>query len=151
MAGIRIRYPTRTALRRALYTRSVAMPPHTVRMPERQKRATRHAQSAPGFQHHPTRTIVSSRKLPFQPARCPVSEGHKSKLENIQDEPSSVFHEIRNGKIWFSEEVLKDHLKLRISLWRYLRDSRFFVALTAPFIYACMIPFVLLDLFVSVY
>ena len=80
-----------------------------------------------------------------------MPEGHKSKPENTQDEPSSVFHEIRDGKIWFSEEVIKEQRKLKTSLWRYVRSSRFFVALTAPFIYSCVIPFLLLDLFVSIY
>ena len=72
-------------------------------------------------------------------------------LEKLEEEIKSQFYELRNGKIWFSEEIKREHRRLKTSLFRYLRQSRFFVILTAPFIYACIIPFLLLDLFVSVY
>lgn len=67
------------------------------------------------------------------------------------DETHSPFYEMREGAAWFSEEMRREHLRLKTSLWRYIRNSRFFVALTAPLIYACIIPFLLLDLFVTVY
>ena len=66
-------------------------------------------------------------------------------------ESESLFYELRKGKVWFSEEIKREHRRLKTSLWRYIRQSRFFVALTAPFIYACIIPFLLLDVFVTVY
>jgi hypothetical protein len=72
-------------------------------------------------------------------------------LEKLEEEIKSQFYELRNGKIWFSEEIKREHRRLKTSLFRYLLLSRFFVILTAPFIYACIIPFLLLDLFVSVY
>ncbi|HTZ72681.1 MAG TPA: hypothetical protein VMB47_02070 [Candidatus Aquilonibacter sp.] len=75
----------------------------------------------------------------------------KSHAPSADRDSLPLFHEIRNGKIWFSEEVIKEQRKLKTSLWRYVRSSRFFVALTAPFIYSCVIPFFLLDLFVSIY
>lgn len=68
-----------------------------------------------------------------------------------ESESESLFYELRKGKIWFSEEIKREHRKLKTSLWRYIRQSRFFVALTAPLIYACVIPFLLLDLFVTIY
>jgi hypothetical protein len=66
-------------------------------------------------------------------------------------ESHSLFYELREGKAWFSEEMRREHRRLKTSLWRYVRRSRFFVALTAPLIYACIVPFLLLDLFVTVY
>jgi len=68
-----------------------------------------------------------------------------------EPESESRFYELRKGKVWFSEEIKREQRKLKTSLWRYIRQSRFFVALTAPLIYACIIPFLLLDLFVTVY
>lgn len=68
-----------------------------------------------------------------------------------ESESESLFYELRKGKVWFSEEIKREHRKLKTSLWRYIRQSRFFVALTAPLIYACVIPFLLLDLFVTIY
>ncbi|MGA8143270.1 MAG: hypothetical protein WB987_05205 [Candidatus Acidiferrales bacterium] len=70
---------------------------------------------------------------------------------SAEQDGESLFYELRKGKVWFSEEIRREHRKLRTSLWRYIRHSRFFVALTAPFIYACVIPFLLLDVFVTVY
>jgi hypothetical protein len=72
-------------------------------------------------------------------------------IEKLEEEVKSQSYELRNGKIWFSEEIKREHRRLKTSLFRYLLRSRFFVILTAPFIYSCIIPFVLLDLFVSVY
>ncbi len=67
------------------------------------------------------------------------------------DERWSPFYELREQEVWFSEETKRDHRRLKASLWHYVRHSRFFVALTAPFIYACIVPFLVLDLFVTTY
>jgi hypothetical protein len=72
-------------------------------------------------------------------------------LEKLEEEIQSQFYELRKGKVWFSEEIKREHRRLKTSLLRYVLRSRILAILTAPFIYACLIPFVLLDLFVSVY
>jgi len=71
--------------------------------------------------------------------------------EKIEEEIKSAFYELRNGKVWFSNEIKREHRRLKTSLVRYVLHSRILAILTAPFIYAVIIPFVLLDLFVSVY
>lgn len=76
---------------------------------------------------------------------------HLPGVEELEEEVKSRFHELRNGKIWFSEEIKKEHRRLKTSLFRYIVHSRALAIVTAPFIYACIIPFVLLDLFVSIY
>lgn len=72
-------------------------------------------------------------------------------VEKIEEEIKSAFYELRNGKVWFSKEIKRDHRRLKTSLVRYFLHSRILAILAAPFIYAVIIPFVLLDLFVSVY
>jgi hypothetical protein len=72
-------------------------------------------------------------------------------VEELEEKIKSQFYELRNGKVWFSEDIKREHRKLKTSLARYVLHSRFFAIITAPFIYACFIPFVLTDLFVSVY
>ena len=72
-------------------------------------------------------------------------------VEKIKAEIKSKWYELRNGKVWFSEEIKREHGKLKTSLARYVLQSRALAILTAPFIYAVIIPFVLLDLFVTVY
>ena len=72
-------------------------------------------------------------------------------IEKLEEEIQSAFYELRNGKVWFSNEIKREHRRLKTSLVRYVLHSRILAILTAPFIYACIIPFALLDLFVSVY
>jgi hypothetical protein len=72
-------------------------------------------------------------------------------VEKLEEEIKSKWYELRDGKVWFSEEIKREHGKLKTSLSRYVLQSRALAILTAPFIYAVIIPFVLLDLFVTVY
>jgi hypothetical protein len=74
-----------------------------------------------------------------------------AEVEKIEDKAKSAFYELRNGEVWFSKEMKREHIRLKTSLARYILQSRLLAVLTAPFIYAVIIPFVLLDLFVSVY
>jgi hypothetical protein len=74
-----------------------------------------------------------------------------SELEKIEGQVKSAFYELRNGEVWFSKAIELEHRRLKTSLARYVLQSRVLAVLTAPFIYAVIIPFVLLDLFVSVY
>jgi len=55
------------------------------------------------------------------------------------------------GQALFEEEVLRRHRELKIRLSTYVLKAPPLVILTAPFIYALIVPFVLLDLFVTVY
>jgi hypothetical protein len=45
----------------------------------------------------------------------------------------------------------RGHQHAAIPLWRYLHRARLLVLLSAPLIYACLLPLLLLDLFVSIY
>jgi len=76
---------------------------------------------------------------------------HLLGAEELEEDVKSHFHELRNGKICFSEEIKKEHRRLKTSVFRYVAHSRVLAIVTAPFIYACIVPFVRLDLFVSMY
>lgn len=58
---------------------------------------------------------------------------------------------LENGKIAFEEEILRRHRQLRTGFLTYIRRARILTILTAPVIYAVIVPLVLLDLFVSLY
>ena len=60
-------------------------------------------------------------------------------------------YSIENGRIVFEDEARRRHRALRIRLWVFLRQTRPMVVLTAPVIYALIVPFVLLDLCVTIY
>jgi hypothetical protein len=58
---------------------------------------------------------------------------------------------VKGRVVQFEERVLKRHRELKIGLSRYILGARPLLILAAPLIYSLIIPFVLLDLFISVY
>lgn len=58
---------------------------------------------------------------------------------------------IEHGRIIFEQELLRRHRELQVKLARYLLNARPLVVLTAPVIYALIVPFVLLDVSVMIY
>jgi hypothetical protein len=58
---------------------------------------------------------------------------------------------LEKGRVAFEEELIRRHRELKIRLSRYVLDANPLVILTAPVIYAVIVPLVLLDLFVTVY
>ncbi|MEQ9694699.1 hypothetical protein [Shimia sp. SDUM112013] len=60
-------------------------------------------------------------------------------------------YRLDNGRVVFEAEARKRHRALRVRFWAFLRATRPLVVLTAPVIYALIIPFLILDLFVTVY
>lgn len=58
---------------------------------------------------------------------------------------------VEGGKVEFEEAVLRRHRALKTRLLRYLAGARPLIVVTAPVIYALIIPLVLLDVFVTTY
>lgn len=58
---------------------------------------------------------------------------------------------VRDRVVRFEERVLQRHKSLRKGLLRYVLSARPLFLLTAPLIYALVVPFALLDLFVTLY
>lgn len=58
---------------------------------------------------------------------------------------------MERGRVVFEEEVLRRHRELKTALLSYIWNANLLVIITAPVIYAMIVPLVLLDLFVSVY
>jgi hypothetical protein len=58
---------------------------------------------------------------------------------------------LEHGRVAFEEELLRRHRELRRKLLPFLFGAKPLVVLTAPVIYAGILAFLLLDLFVSVY
>jgi hypothetical protein len=58
---------------------------------------------------------------------------------------------LEHGRIRFEQELLRRHRELRVRLSSYLLNARPLVILTAPVIYSMIIPFVLLDVFITIY
>jgi hypothetical protein len=58
---------------------------------------------------------------------------------------------LEQGRIAFEKELLRRHRELKTALAPYIWNARPLVILTAPFIYALIVPLILLDLCVSLY
>jgi hypothetical protein len=76
----------------------------------------------------------------------------ETQLENeLSRARNTVEYRLEHGRVVFEEEVLRQHRKLKTGLWRYISGARPLIALTAPIIYALIVPMALLDLCVSLY
>ena len=86
-------------------------------------------------------------------------DGLVQKISDLQEQLEEAFEERRaeyayridRRRVVFEREVMARHRELKIRFWAYVKDVRPIVILTAPFIYAVIIPFVLLDLFATIY
>ena len=58
---------------------------------------------------------------------------------------------MEKGRVAFEEELLRRHRELKTRLSTYIFNAQPLVVLTAPVIYAGIVPFVLLDIFVTIY
>lgn len=58
---------------------------------------------------------------------------------------------VHEGKVRFEQVVIARHRAVKTGLTRYVLGSRPLMVLTAPLIYSLILPFGLLDAFVSVY
>ncbi len=58
---------------------------------------------------------------------------------------------MEHGRAVFEQELLRRHRELKTRLAPYLANAHPLVVITAPVIYAMIVPFALLDLFVTVY
>jgi hypothetical protein len=71
--------------------------------------------------------------------------------DELEDEYRRAREEWAERKLELAEELQRQQRRYKTGLFRFLRHSRLPVALTAPVIYAGWIPFLLLNLFVTVY
>lgn len=60
-------------------------------------------------------------------------------------------YRLEGGRALFDREILRAHRKLKVGLSRYVFNAGIMKIITAPVIYSLIIPFVLVDLFVTVY
>jgi hypothetical protein len=69
----------------------------------------------------------------------------------IQAQQERLHYRIEGSKIRFEENLRRIHHELKTGVLPWLRDSEFRNVVSAPFIYAMIVPFALLDVFVSIY
>jgi hypothetical protein len=75
----------------------------------------------------------------------------KELLQEIQKKEDEFLYEIREKKVFFEREIRVRHKLLLKKVHRYLYEARIFNILTAPVIWACLIPAILMDLSLTLY
>lgn len=76
----------------------------------------------------------------------------EDEIEEAVDERRAAFrYRVERRRVVFEDEMRRRHRAARIRLGAFLRRTRPMVVITAPVIYALIIPFALLDLFVTLY
>ena len=80
-----------------------------------------------------------------------ISELQGELEDELKARRETFGYRLEKRRIVFEEELAKRHRELKTSFWLYMRNARPLIILTAPVIYSVIIPFVLLDLFVTVY
>ena len=76
----------------------------------------------------------------------------ETELENeLAKRREDIRFSIENRKIRFEREILAEHRKLKTSILSYLIQSQLKHILIAPIVYVLIFPFILLDIFVSLY
>ncbi len=82
-----------------------------------------------------------------------------SRIRELQEELEAEFNQrreefhfiIEEKRVRFAEEVARQQRRLKTGLLRYLIEARPLNVLTAPVIYSGFVPFILLDIFLSLY
>jgi hypothetical protein len=69
----------------------------------------------------------------------------------IHEQQETLHYRIEGSKIRFEENLRKIHHELKTGILPWLRNSEIRNVVSAPFIYAMMVPFVVLDLFLFIY
>lgn len=71
--------------------------------------------------------------------------------DELHRQTADIKFRFQNGKIVFEDDLRNRNKALKRGLIEYFRAARWPIILTAPVIYLLIIPFVILDLFVSIY
>ena len=69
----------------------------------------------------------------------------------INEKQEQILYFYEDGKIKFKEGVEEAHKKLKMTLFRYLLNSKLRNIASAPFIYSMVVPFVFMDITITLY
>ncbi len=71
--------------------------------------------------------------------------------EELAKEEISIDYKIERGRVWFDPQVIARQKEALVDIFTYIRNAPLPYLLSAPIIYAMIIPAVILDLFVTLY
>ena len=71
--------------------------------------------------------------------------------DEVEEEYRAAREEFEQKRIRLAEELIRQQRDYKIGLLRFLAQTRLLVALTSPIIYIGWIPFIAMDIFVTIY
>ncbi len=80
-----------------------------------------------------------------------IQELEQELLQELQKKQDEYFYIIKGKRIEFEEETRRYHKTLAKTLGRYFAEAQLVHIMTAPVIYLCLIPALLMDLVVTIY
>ena len=79
-------------------------------------------------------------------------EGLEKELQaEFAKQSAGLHYSLEHGRAVFEAEMLRRHREMQVRLTKYIMGARPMVVITAPVIYALIVPLVILDIFVSLY
>ena len=72
-------------------------------------------------------------------------------IEELQKQQEEFSYEIRKHQIYFEKNIILRHKHYAKALLRYLRDAPLKHVITAPIVWSCLLPALILDASVSLY
>lgn len=72
-------------------------------------------------------------------------------IEALQKQQVEFRYEIRKQRIYFEKNISLQHRRYAKALWQYLKEAPLRHVATAPIVWSCLLPALLLDLCVSFY
>lgn len=71
--------------------------------------------------------------------------------EALREQETQVLYKLKGTKVTFEKAIRELHRRLQMGLFAWLRTSRWQSVVSAPIIYSMIVPFVLFDLWLTVY
>lgn len=85
------------------------------------------------------------------PIKCSIKSLEKELQAALKEKDRGFSYHWERGKVTFERDALAKQRMLKQWLPSYIRDSRFLVLVTSPVIYAGIVPFWLLDVFLAIH
>ena len=80
-----------------------------------------------------------------------IHEAEEALSEDVRDQQKRWQYGLHRRRVWFDKEVRHAHKQLKQGIPSFLRHGSVLNLLTTPIIYSLSLPFVLLDVWVSLY
>jgi len=80
-----------------------------------------------------------------------LREAEQDLAREVEEQEQRWHYRVHRGRVWFDKERRKAHRRLKQSVPAYIREGSVLSLLTAPVIYSLLLPFALLDAWVTIY